>query len=485
MLLWGVRSSIARPARVRYSRRVSTTSLSRRAVLKAAVVGAGMGALGCAPGDDHAAARPRSDGSWANWSGGQIAHPKTWLIPANEPDLANEMRQTRGTVRVVGAGHSFSPLVATDDVLVSLDDLAGIVEHDDATEQATIWAGTRLHALGAALWERGQAFVNQGDIDRQSLGGAVGTSTHGTGVTLGSFSSAVRGVRLVTAAGEVIECSPSRDADVFHAACTAMGTLGIVTQLRMQNRAPYALREHVYTAPLTDVLRDLDRHVAAHRHFEFWAFYRADDALVKELDELPAESAPTEPPAIPLPIDAVLRTASELAHRVPALAESLQRMLAALAPEETRVDRSYRIFPSPRNVRFNEMEYELPLAKGPECLREILAAVAASDVTTLFPIEYRTVAADDCWLSPFYGRASASISIHQWAEADYREIFGLVEPIFWRYGGRPHWGKLHTLTAADLAELYPQWDAFRAVRRRLDPGGKFLNAHLRACLGEA
>jgi FAD-linked oxidoreductase len=468
---------------------VSTTELSRRALLQAAGAAAlvGLGSVGCDGEKDaeHRSSRPRGDGSWTNWSGGQTSHPKTWLVPANEPDLVTEIRRAKGTVRVVGAGHSFSPLVATDDVLVSLDDLAGIVEHDTATLQATIWAGTRLHALGDPLWERGQALANQGDIDRQSLGGAVGTSTHGTGVTLGSFSSAVRGVRLVTAAGDVLECSPARDADVFSAACTAMGTLGVVTQLRMQNRAPYALREHVYTAPVADVLRDLDTLVAKHRHFEFWAFYAADDALVKTLDEKPADTPATEPPAIPLPVDLALRTASEVAHRVPLLANTMQRMLAALSPDDTRVDRSYRVYPSPRSVRFNEMEYELPLARGPECLQEILATVGMAGVTTLFPIEYRTVAGDDCWLSPFYGRASASISIHQYAAADYRELFALVEPIFRKHEGRPHWGKLHTLGAADFAELYPRWDAFQAVRRRLDPGGKFLNAHLRHCMGEA
>lgn len=464
------------------------TELSRRTLLKAAgvaaVAGTGLAATGCDDGG-HSPSRPGADGSWTNWSGGQTSRPKTWLIPANEPDLVTEVRRATGTVRVVGAGHSFSPVVATDDTLVSLDELAGIVEHDEATTQATIWAGTRIRALGDPLWERGQAFANQGDIDKQSLGGAVGTSTHGTGVTLGSFSSAVRGVRLVTAAGDVVECSATRDADMFHAACTAMGTLGIVTQLRMQNRAPYALREHVYTAPLTEVLGNLEKLIAAHRHFEFWAFYSASDVLVKTLDEVPPDTTPTEPPAIDLPIDLALRSASELAHRFPLLSGTLQRMLAAASPEGTRIDRSYRIYPSPRKTRFNEMEYELPLARGPECLQEILTTVAVRGVTTLFPVEYRTVAADDCWLSPFYGRASASISIHQYAQVDYRELFAVVEPIFRKYEGRPHWGKLHTLGAKELAPLYPQWDAFQAVRRRLDPKGKFLNEHMRHCMGEA
>jgi FAD/FMN-containing dehydrogenase len=264
-----------------------------------------------------------------------------------------------------------------------------------------------------------------------------------------------------------------------------MGTLGVITQIRLQNRGVYGLRERTYTAPLDDVLRDLARAVTTHRHYEFWAFFASTDVLVKELDEVPADAEPTAPPALPLPIDLVLRTASELGHGVPLVAPSLQRLLAALAPGDERVDRSYRIYPSPRNTRFNEMEYELPIHRGPDCLREIRDAVATSGVTTFFPIEYRTVAADDCWLSPFYGRPSASISIHQYYKADYRDLFAVVEPIFRKHQGRPHWGKLHTLAAPDLAVLYPKWEAFRAVRRRLDPKGKFLNAHLRHCLEEA
>ncbi len=195
------------------------------------------------------------------------------------------------------------------------------------------------------------------------------------------------------------------------------------------------------------------------------------------------DAAPTPPPTIDIPIDLILWMASETAHAIPPIDGAVQRSLMSVFPSRTRVERSYRIFPSPRSVRFNEMEYELPAAKGPECLEEILATVKARDLNTLFPIEYRLVAADDCWLSPFYGRASASISIHQYHKRDYGELFSLVEPIFWKYDGRPHWGKLHTLTAKQLAALYPKWDAFQAVRRRLDPRGRFLNDHLRRVLG--
>jgi FAD/FMN-containing dehydrogenase len=186
-----------------------------------------------------------------------------------------------------------------------------------------------------------------------------------------------------------------------------------------------------------------------------------------------------------LPVDSVLRTACEIAHRVPSLDGSMQRLLASLHSETNRVGRSYEVFPSPRNVRFNEMEYELPAESGPACLQEVLDTVRASTLNTLFPVEYRYVAADDAWLSPFYDRDSASISVHQYHSVDPWPLFSVVEPIFRRHGGRPHWGKLHTLTAKELAPLYPRWDDFQRVRRRLDPKGRFLNEHLHKVLGVA
>lgn len=466
---------------------VTVDAVSRRDVLRALACGALItaaapalvGVTGCSR--EHPSSAPRSDGSWANWSGGQTSHPKRWFVPANEDELVAAVRAHTGTMRVVGSGHSFSPLVATDDVLISLDPLQGVAAHDPATLQATVWAGTRLHDLGDQLWEIGQSLVNQGDIDEQSLGGAVGTSTHGTGATLGSFSAQVRGLRLVTADGSIIECSPDRDADVFHAACTSFGSLGVITQMRLQNRGAYSLRERTYTMPVADILRDLDGLIAQNRHFEFWPFFHASSALVKILNE--TTDAPTPPSRLALPVDPIFQAACEIAHKIPPLAGSMQRLLMAAAPSTDRVDRSYRIFPSPRTVRFNEMEYELPARHGPACVAEVLAAVRQSGIDTLFPLEYRTVAADDCWLSPFFERPSVAISVHQYYKVDYRRLFSLVEPIFWKYEGRPHWGKLHTLGAKELAALYPKWDAFQAVRRRLDPRGKFLNDHLRQVLG--
>ena len=459
---------------------MTDSSWSRRRVLKAGLAAGAAASLPLLPACGSPPEPQPGDAVWRNWSGAQRSSPKQWLNPRDEAELVRQMRAAPAAMRVTGASHSFSALCNTDDTLFSLDQLSGVVRHDPATQQATLWAGTRLRDCGEPLWALGQAFSNQGDVNPQSVGGACGTSTHGTGITLGSFSSMVRGVRLVTPEGEVIEATAEQDAEVFHAATTSLGALGIVTQITLQNRTPYQLHEREWIEPLDQVLKQLDASVKNNRHFEFWCFFEAEGAIVKTLNETTAPVTPK--PKFNLPVDHILDLTSRIAEGVAGLDGPLQRLLTALHSPVERVGRSFEIFPSARNSRFNEMEYAVPLERGPECLLEILATVKKSSVRTLFPLEYRTVAADDCWLSPMQGRVSAAISIHQHHAADYRPLFDLVEPIFWKYGGRPHWGKLHTLDAKRLAALYPHWDDYRRVRERLDPKGRMLNAHLKKVL---
>lgn len=417
---------------------------------------------------------------WRNWSGLQQSAPARWWRPGSEEELVALLQGSTGEVRVTGAGHSFSALCQTSENLVVLDQLSGLVSHDAGRLTATAMAGTPLHALGPLLWPLGQGLINQGDIDAQSLAGACGTSTHGTGLGLGSFSAQVRGLRLVTPGGEVIDADSQTHPDILRAVATSLGALGIVTRITLQNRARYQLAEREYLLPLPEVLSSFEQLARDNRHAEFWAFFRTDKALVKVLNE--STAPPTPKPRFNLPVDKVLDITSRIAHGVAGADAWMQRLLTALHSEVRRVGRSHEIFPSPRASRFNEMEYELPLARGLECVEEVMATVKRSSLRTLFPLEYRTVAADDVWLSPFYERDSASISIHQHVCADHRPLFDLVEPIFWKYGGRPHWGKLHSLDAARLAELYPRWDDAARVRERLDPQGRMLNDHLRKLL---
>jgi FAD/FMN-containing dehydrogenase len=130
------------------------------------------------------------------------------------------------------------------------------------------------------------------------------------------------------------------------------------------------------------------------------------------------------------------------------------------------------------------MEYSVPLHNGAACLQEILETIREQKIDVVFPLEYRYVSRDDTMLSMSSGDEDhAAISVHRVAPEDYRPYFDVIEPIFWKYGGRPHWGKIHHLGALQLSQLYPRFEEFRSIRQQLDPQGRMLNAHLRKIFG--
>lgn len=391
---------------------------------------------------------------WSNWSGSVACRPRQLLAPQSEDEVADVVRRAaaRGhVVRVAGAGHSFTPLCATDDVLLSLDRLCGIESAD--ARGAWIRAGTRIRDLGGPLAELDLALENQGDVDAQTIAGAVSTGTHGTGATLGSISTQLAALRMVTAGGDVLEFSPQFDAETFRAAQVSLGALGVITAVRLRLLPLYRLHEQVRREPLAQCLENLDERIRGNRHFEFF-WYPADDT---------ASTKALQPSELPPGDDRPTRGAT------------------SNAPRE-RIDTSWRIFPTVRDTRFNEMEYSVPAERGVECFLEVRELVRTKHASVTWPVEYRSVAADDIFLSPAQGRASVALSIHQPAERPYAEYFADAEKIFRRHQGRPHWGKIHNLAAADLAGLYPHWRTFQAVRARLDPAGRFLNDHLRRLL---
>jgi FAD-linked oxidoreductase len=426
-------------------------------------------------------------GRWSNWSGGVTCKPRKVVSPRDEVELAAAIRQADGPVRTPGTGHSFTPLNASDGTLIDLAAFTGLKAADTERQTATLSAATPLWQAGPLLYARGLGLKNMGDIDRQTLGGVVGTGTHGTGRTLKSFSAEVAGFRLVLASGEVIACSASVNPDVFAAGATSLGALGVMTEITMNLRPAYKLIEDNFLLPIDDLFRRLDELVAANRHFEFFWFPYSDVAVCKSLNE-------TDQPA-PEPRSAAqmyergeqgsadqraFGAINEVLPYAPFLLKQAHRLFSQLMPGAGKVRWSHEIFPSPRTTRFNEMEYALPYAKGPDALREIVETIRTKRINTGFPIEFRSVAADDVWMSPFYGRESATIAVHQYHRVDTTRLFGACEAIFRSYKGRPHWGKRHTRTADELGDLYPKFEEFRAVRRRLDPKGKFLNDHLRA-----
>jgi FAD-linked oxidoreductase len=425
-------------------------------------------------------------GKWSNWSGGVTCKPKEFVTPKDDVELAAAIRKCPAPVRVPGTGHSFTPLNATEGTIIDLKAFDGLHGFDHERAVATFGAATPVWEIGPLLHPAGFALKNMGDIDRQTLGGVVGTGTHGTGATLGSFSAEVAGFRLVLADGSLVDCSPSENTEVFDGGRCSMGMFGVMTEISMYVRPVYKLAEKEFLLPTAELFEKLDDLVAANRHFEFFWFPYADVAICKTLNET-GEPAPDPRDAETMfkrgeasgsqarmfsLINEILPYASFLlapAHRF------FSRMMPAGAP---KVRWSHEIFPNPRPVRFNEMEYAVPREKGAECVQEIVETIRKQKINTGFPIEYRAVAPDDVWMSPFYKRPSATIALHQYHRVDTTKLFQVAEGILRRYDGRPHWGKRHTRSATELAHLSPHYERFRLLIIKLDPDGKFLNPYL-------
>lgn len=458
--------------------------LSRRELIALLGAAGTLGALGGLTGRLRAAERERIV-VWRNWSGGQSCIPADRLAPADEEELAALVRSnTEKAIRPVGSGHSFSPLVPTDGTIVSLARMSGLISHDEASLQAEFWAGTPMSQMGEPLKKIGQALPAMADIDYQTLAGAISTSTHGTGPKYGSYSSQVVGLRLVTADGNMLDCDAGHHPDIFNAARVSLGALGIVTRVRLQNRNAFRLRSKNWIQDTEELLEDMPRLIRENDHFEINSLLHSDVSIATALNEthetqtLPKEGGGDVDKANMLEwVHTRYRTS-------PRIQATLLNFIARhLISFPDAVDDSYKVFVNVRDVRFNEMEYEVPAEAGVACLREVLKKIRDENLNSFIPTEFRYVKADDIPLSMFQGRDTCAISVHQYYDMDYHNFFAQIEPIFWKYDGRPHWGKLHTLNARLLEPLYPKWKDFLAVRETLDPGGRFLNAHLRSVLG--
>jgi len=446
------------------------------------------------PGCDQPSTEPQSPVSftpgkplpWINWAGTQSCFPKVRHAPESEDELVNLLRQAQGVVRAVGASHSFSAVVPTDDTLISTDLLSGVISHDKSTVQADIWAGTRMHALGPLLDLIGQALPNQPDMDYPAMGGAIACSAHATGKGFGSMSSYVAGLTLATPSGELLECSATQHPDIFQAARTSLGALGIVSRIKLQNMPSFRLVETNRVENTEQVLDEFSARCEKHRHFEFLPLPHTSICATVTTDIATANDVAVgeEDPGAAHTLRKVFNALSWLPAIGEATYEKVLQLALGGAGSEVRVGASYEVFPHIRTTRFREMEYTVPAECGATCLREILQTIRIKKIPVCFPLEYRFVKADDIWLSMFEGRDGIAISVHQYGDLDYKAYFAQIEPIFWKYEGRPHWGKIHTLTSKQLAGLYPQhWQDFQEIRRSLDPNGRMLNAHLKSLFG--
>jgi len=427
---------------------------------------------------------------WRNWSGVVDFTPAQFHRPSTLQDLQAIVRDTTAAgrgLRVSGSGHSFVPLVQTADTLVSLSQLSGIESLDPAAGRATILAGTQLKPLGAMLEARGFSMANLGDINVQALAGAVATGTHGTGLSLGAISSQVTGLALVMPDGSLVECSAAIEPELFAAARVALGSLGVMAKIEVQLAPAFKLKLIKQYMELDECLAAAPALAANHRHFEFYWVPHTRGTLVKTMDPV---DEPESKRWLTTMLELVLENGalgllSRIARAQPKWTPNIARLIAASIKGDTNtmVASSHAAFSSVRLVRFNEMEYELPAERGPEALRELAAFVDSKKIQVHFPVEFRYVRGDDIWLSPFYGRDSVAISVHQYVGMDYEPYFRGAEAIFRNHGGRPHWGKMHSLVAQDLQAIYPKWDDFLRLRERIDPRGVFLNPYLRKLFG--
>ena len=422
---------------------------------------------------------------WSNWSGSVQSTPRQIARPQSIEELQDIVRQCARTgqhIRVVGAGHSFTPIAQTNDVLISLDNLQGVEQVDSANSTATVLGGTRLNLLGEELFKRGLAQENLGDIDVQSISGAVSTGTHGTGAAFGTLATQIAGLMLVTASGDLLECSPEHNPDIFKAAQVSLGTLGIIAKVKLRVVPATRLHYQGRGSTLTDCLANLERYKQENSHFEFFWFPYTDGVQAKflnETDDPPSKSSLWNNFNKIVLENYVYWLISEICRRVPSFCKTACRISAQSIATVDEVNYSHRLFTTPRLVRFQEMEYNIPAEHARAVALEIQQCIAEHQFKVHFPVECRFVRADDIWLSPAYQRDSAYIAVHMYRGMPYQDYFRHIEEIFKRYNGRPHWGKMHTRTAGELAALYPHWNDFRRVRAELDPQGMFLNEYLR------
>jgi FAD-linked oxidoreductase len=429
--------------------------------------------------------------TWTNWAG-TVSADVTRATPAAVADIAKMVGDAtaRGErVKPVGAGHSFTAIAATDGIQLDLERLAGIVQADRETGVVTVLAGTRLRALNEALWHLGLSMSNLGDVDVQTIGGALSTGTHGTGAKLGGLATQVVALDLVLADGSQLHCSAAEHPDVFAAARIGLGALGVITSVTLQCEPAFALAASEAPAPLDDVLEDLDDYVLGNDHFEFYWFPHTRRVLTKRNNRVLPDTRLRPVGRFRHWVDdeflanTVFDRLNRLTTRRPGLIPRANAVAARLLTPRDYIDRAHRVFTSPRRVRFTEMEYAVPRPTVPFILEGIERHLARSREQVGFPVEVRFAAADDIWLSTAHRRDTAYVAVHQYHRRQHEPYFRAVEELAVEVGGRPHWGKIHYRGATELAGSYPHFADFVAVRERLDPQRTFGNEYLERVLG--
>jgi FAD-linked oxidoreductase len=437
-----------------------------------------------------AAERRATDGTWRNWAGDQLCRPVERRRPGTLTELGEVVAAAAAAgrkVSVAGSGHSFTETAMTSGTMIEVGALRGVLDADRASGLVKVGSGTVLAELNERLHDLGLAMENLGDIDRQTIAGAISTGTHGTGAKLRNISSQVVAMELVLADGSIRELTADGDPELLRAARVSIGALGAIGSVTLRCLPAFTLHRVDRPVPREEVFDSFQEQADAHEHFELFTFPYADSALVLERNRSEGPARPRGRAAAFLN-DIVLENwaleaISAAGKAVPRAIPALSRLAARLASGSAATDRSDRIFANERRVRFTEMEYGVPREHGPAAARRVIEWIRSNRYPVFFPIEMRVTAGDDALLSPSCERDTAYIAVHQYRGMEWRPYFEAVEAIMNEYGGRPHWGKRHFQTAATLAERYPHWDEFQAAREALDPGHVFTNEYAERVLG--
>ncbi|MEU8519412.1 D-arabinono-1,4-lactone oxidase [Streptomyces sp. NPDC048577] len=431
---------------------------------------------------------------WRNWAGNVTSRPVREVSPASAEELAEAVTKAAGDglrVKSVGTGHSFTAIAATDGLLIRPHLLAGIRRIDREAMTVTVESGTPLERLNAALAREGLSLTNMGDIMAQTVAGATSTGTHGTGRDSASLAAQIRELELVTADGRVLTCSEQGNDEeraLFAAARIGLGALGVITALTFAVEPLFLLNAREEPMTFDRVTSEFDALHAENEHFEFYWFPHTDNCNTKRNNRSAGPAAPTgrfsgwiEDEFLS---NGVFQLACSLGRAVPPVIPSVAKISSRALSARTYTDIPYKVFTSPRRVRFMEMEYALPREAAVSALREVKAMIERSPLKVSFPVEVRTAPADDIPLSTASGRETAYVAVHLYKGTPHRAYFTAVERIMTAHGGRPHWGKVHTRDAGHLAEVYPRFAEFTALRDRLDPDRLFANDYLRRVLGD-
>ncbi|MER5638748.1 D-arabinono-1,4-lactone oxidase [Kitasatospora sp. NPDC002227] len=429
---------------------------------------------------------------WTNWAGNQSARPSRVVTPGSAGELGEVLRlaaEEGRTVKAVGSGHSFTSIAsAGDGVLVRPEGLMAVRELDRAAGTVTVESGLPLHRLNRLLAAAGLSLTNMGDIEVQTVAGATSTGTHGTGRDSASLAAQVKAVEIVLADGSVQRCSPTENAELFQGARLGLGALGVVSALTFGVEPAFLLSAHEAPMSFDQVLEGFDDFTAVNEHFEFYWFPHTDRCSTKRNNRSQGPAAPLTRFKSWLEDDLLSNTVWEgvcrVGRRFPAAVPAIAQLASRAWSERTYTDLAYKVYTSPRKVRFIEMEYAVPREAATTVLRELKALVERSNWRISFPVEVRTAPADDLWLSTASGRESVYIAVHLYRGTAEQGYFTEVEKLMTAHQGRPHWGKLHTRDAEYLASVYPHFGDFTALRDKVDPGRLFANDYLRRVLGE-